>query len=85
MEGKHVNREDWFRSQFRIPPDLHEMLKQSTEKTGRSMNSEIVERLRASFEDMKFDHNVIDIVRRTAYETAESTALAVLKQLGKAT
>ncbi|POA96896.1 hypothetical protein C2134_20340 [Chromobacterium sinusclupearum] len=40
---------DIFRSQFRLPWDLYEQLKESAEEAGRSLNAEIVFRLEASF------------------------------------
>jgi hypothetical protein len=36
------------RSQLRLPPALHQELKMEAEKSGRSLNSEIVHRLMAS-------------------------------------
>ena len=41
-------RNDYFRSQFRLPHDLYERLKAEAEKGGRSLNGEIVARLEAS-------------------------------------
>lgn len=43
-------KNDYFRSQFRLPNDLYERLKAEAEKGGRSLNGEIVARLEASFE-----------------------------------
>lgn len=38
-----------FRSQFRLPQDLADKLKEAADERGRSMNAEIVERLEGSF------------------------------------
>lgn len=43
-------KNDYFRSQFRLPGDLYERLKAEAERSGRSLNGEIVARLEASFE-----------------------------------
>jgi hypothetical protein len=40
--------EENIRSQLRLPPALHERLKSEAEKSGRSLNSEIVHRLMMS-------------------------------------
>lgn len=41
---------DSFRSQFRLPGKLYDLLKESAARNGRSLNAEIVARLEASFE-----------------------------------
>lgn len=38
-----------FRSQFRLPGNLYDRLKEAAENNGRSLNAEIVVRLEASF------------------------------------
>lgn len=43
-------KNDQFRSQFRLPGKLYDLLKEAAEKNGRSLNAEIVARLEASFE-----------------------------------
>lgn len=43
-------KNDYFRSQFRLPNELYERLKAEAERGGRSLNGEIVARLEASFE-----------------------------------
>jgi len=43
-------KNDQFRSQFRLPNDLYERLKEAAEREGRSLNAEIVVRLEASFQ-----------------------------------
>lgn len=43
-------KNDYFRSQFRLPNDLYEKLKAEAERSGRSLNSEIVARLDGSFQ-----------------------------------
>ncbi len=40
-----------FRSQFRLPIELAEKLKNSAEQNRRSLNAEIVNRLERSYED----------------------------------
>lgn len=42
-------QDDFFRTQIRIPADLHRALKEATEESGRSLNAEIVARLNDSF------------------------------------
>lgn len=42
-------QDDFFRTQIRIPADLHRALKDATEDSGRSLNAEIVARLSESF------------------------------------
>lgn len=43
-------KNDYFRSQFRLPNELYERLKAESERNGRSLNAEIVARLEGSFE-----------------------------------
>lgn len=45
--------EDLYRSQFRLPYSLYERLKASADAEGRSVNSELVSRLEASFTDAR--------------------------------
>lgn len=40
---------DTYRSQFRLPWDLYDRLKEASETSGRSLNAEVVARLEASF------------------------------------
>lgn len=42
---------DTYRSQFRLPWDLHELLKAASEESGRSLNAELVTRLEDSFRE----------------------------------
>ncbi|WP_421862501.1 Arc family DNA-binding protein [Marinobacter adhaerens] len=42
-------QDDFYRTQIRIPADLHRALKEATEESGRSLNAEIVARLNDSF------------------------------------
>lgn len=44
-----VMKNDYHRSQYRLPDALYERLKAAAEGNGRSLNSEIVARLEASF------------------------------------
>lgn len=43
-----INQEDFLKTALRLPRDLHALVLQAAAESGRSMNSEIVERLRAS-------------------------------------
>lgn len=43
--------QDIFRSQFRLPLDLADKLRESAEASNRSMNAEIVARLEKSFDN----------------------------------
>lgn len=45
-----LNQSDFVKTALRLPPDLHAMLHQAAEASGRSYNAEIVARLQASFE-----------------------------------
>lgn len=42
--------DDTYRSQFRLPYDLYERLKDSADKNHRSLNAELVARLHESFD-----------------------------------
>lgn len=44
-----MKKDDTFRSQFRLPYELYEKLKEESEKNHRSLNAEIVARLQDSF------------------------------------
>lgn len=55
--------EDLYRSQFRLPYTLFEQLKAAAEKSGRSVNAEVVARLADSFTESKAFG---DIVQRLA-------------------
>ena len=41
--------QDIFRSQFRLPHELADKLREASEASGRSMNAEVVSRLESSF------------------------------------
>jgi plasmid stability protein len=41
--------DDLFRSQFRLPQELYEKLKEAAARSGRSLNAEVVFRLNESF------------------------------------
>lgn len=45
-----VMKNDYHRSQYRLPEALYERLKAEAERKGRSMNAEMIERLESSFE-----------------------------------
>lgn len=45
-----MKKDDTYRSQFRLPYDLYEKLKASSEENHRSLNAEIVDRLSKSIE-----------------------------------
>lgn len=42
-------QDDFIRTALRVPPDLHALIHAAAEENGRTFNSEIVERLKASF------------------------------------
>lgn len=44
--------QDIFRSQFRLPQELADKLREAAEGSGRSMNAEVVARLQDSFDDV---------------------------------
>lgn len=50
-----VMKNDYHRSQYRLPEALYERLKAEAERKGRSMNAEMVDRLEASFEPRLID------------------------------
>jgi hypothetical protein len=43
-------QDDYFRTQIRIPPELHAKLKAAQKDSKRSFNAEIITRLEATFE-----------------------------------
>lgn len=45
-----VMKNDYHRSQYRLPEALYERLKAEAERKGRSMNAEMIDRLEASFD-----------------------------------
>ena len=45
-----MKKDDYFRSQFRLPYDLYEKIKASADDSRRSLNAELVKRLQESFE-----------------------------------
>lgn len=45
-----VMKNDYHRSQYRLPDELYERLKAAAEINGRSLNNELVARLEASFQ-----------------------------------
>ena len=57
-----AKQDDFIRLQVRLPKELHESLVEAVSKSGRSMNSEIVERLYAS-------HSTIDELRDVVRES----------------
>lgn len=58
-------KNDYHRSQFRLPWELYERLKAETERSGRSLNGEIVARLEASFEPPVIEQIGLLIERQT--------------------
>lgn len=42
-------KNDYHRSQYRLPDGLYERLREAADRSGRSLNSEIVARLEGSF------------------------------------
>jgi uncharacterized protein (DUF1778 family) len=61
-------QDDFVRTALRVPPDLHALIHAAAEESGRTFNSEIVERLKASFE------------RNTAEERLAALEAAVFKK-----
>lgn len=62
---------DSFRSQFRLPGKLYDLLKESAERNGRSLNAEIVARLEASFEPSVRETLKVLLEEQTELLTAE--------------
>jgi hypothetical protein len=52
--------EDLYRSQFRLPYPLFEQLKAAAEKSGRSVNAEVVTRLADSFAEEKIVGRMVE-------------------------
>lgn len=52
--------EDLYRSQFRLPYSLFDKLKAAAEKSGRSVNAELVARLADSFEESKAAQTMVE-------------------------
>lgn len=50
-----VMKNDYHRSQYRLPDALYERLKESAAGNGRSLNNELVARLEASFQPPVID------------------------------
>jgi len=44
------NQDDFIKTALRLPRDVHAAIQKAAEESGRSMNSEIVARLQASFQ-----------------------------------
>lgn len=65
-------KEEIYRSQFRLPYELYEQLKESADANNRSVNAELVARLAASFEDPGSSMKAL----RNKARTAEIRALA---------
>lgn len=51
-----MKKDDTYRSQFRLPYELYEKLKEESEKNHRSLNAEIVARLQESLGDGQIGH-----------------------------
>jgi plasmid stability protein len=64
----------------RLPADLHRTLAREAEKHGNSLNSEIVERLRAPFSREEEDEKLKNLARQTATSTIQQ--LGLNEQLG---
>ncbi len=79
-----MKKEETFRSQFRLPHDLYEKLKAESEKNHRSLNAEIVARLQASFDDLRFyGHTLSDDVNPDEAEELRTRVARVEAALEK--
>ena len=70
--------EDLYRSQFRLPYALFEQLKAAADKSGRSVNAEVVARLADSFVESKV---LGDMVQRLADRLARPENRTELESL----
>lgn len=64
--------QDLFRSQFRLPYPLYEGLKAAAERNGRSLNSELVNRLERSLDgdELGFTGDLLDVIGLHALATS---------------
>ncbi len=60
-----AKQEDYTRTQLRIPADLYNALREATDKSGRSMNAEMIARLEGSFADQDKIDRLMDYAERT--------------------
>lgn len=70
-----------FRSQFRLPAELADKIRESSEASGRSMNAEVVARLEQSFQSKpRNDEDMAELASQLARRLAEEGyQLAALK------
>lgn len=81
--------QDIFRSQFRLPSELAEKLREEAERNNRSLNAEVVARLEGSFSIEKEGRPSFMEVAFAAFNAGleaqqDGTAIAKLKKLLKA-
>lgn len=69
---------------LRLPTDLKEKIKQASEDNHRSMNAEIVARLQASFDDLRFyGHKLSDDVTPDEAEDLRTRVVRIEAALEK--
>ncbi len=62
-------QDDWIKTALRVPPDLHAQIHAAREESGRTFNSEIVERLRASFDALPLEARLAAVEKAVAQIT----------------
>lgn len=55
------NQDDFIKTAFRLPRDLHAAIQKSATNSGRSMNAEIIALLEATFSDSRREAAIEDI------------------------
>lgn len=77
--------EDLYRSQFRLPYSLFDQLKAAADKSGRSVNAEVVARLTDSFTEGKVIDGMVerlaDRLRRPENKSELEALLEIIYQL----
>ena len=81
-----MRKNDTYRSQFRLPYELYEKLKEESEKNHRSLNAEIVARLEKTVRDDELDRNpnavkIPDIPDRSDYIEIRDNLLSAVAQI----
>jgi hypothetical protein len=54
-------QDDYIRTALRVPPDLHKRIHEESDKSGKSFNAEIIDRLQKSFEPHPAEERVMDL------------------------
>jgi hypothetical protein len=67
---------------LRLPVELHRRLSRDAEKAGQSLNSEIVRRLEAPYEESDWNARIKAASDRAATAAAEITIASLLQQPG---